>query len=331
MTAGERPGEFELIARVFAPLAGEGAFGLTDDAARLTPPPGHDLVLTTDALGSGVHFFPEDPWDAVAQKALRVNLSDLAAKGARPLGYLLALGLPDDWRTEDVEALGLGLSADQQAYGVALLGGDTVRSPERLTLSITAVGAVPSGRMVRRAGARPGDVIVVTGSIGDAAIGLKLRLDPTLSERLGLDDEQRAHLLDRYLLPRPRLAVAEAVVAHALASMDVSDGLAGDLQKMAAASGVGIAVDATRVPLSPAARAAIEADPALLVTALSGGDDYEVAVAVPQESVAAYVHDCAAAGVEAVVIGMALEGSGVVVVGPDDQPMDLGTGSFAHF
>ncbi len=232
---------------------------------------------------------------------------------------------------EDAEAIGLGLSGDQLAYDVALLGGDTVRSPERLFLSITAVGAVPAGRMVRRAGARPGDVIVVTGTIGDAALGLKLRLDPTLGETLGLTDEQRAHLLDRYLLPRPRLSVAEVLRAHALAAMDISDGLAGDLEKMASASGVGIAVDASRVPLSPAARAAVEADPDLLATVLSGGDDYEIAAAVPQEAVAGFVHDCAAAGVEAVVTGMALEGSGVVVVGPDDQPMDLGTGSFTHF
>lgn len=331
MTTGDRPGEFELIARVFAPLAGEGAFGLRDDAASLIPPPGHDIVLTKDALGAGVHFFPEDPWDAVAQKALRVNLSDLAAKGARPLGYLLALALPDDWRLEDVEALGLGLASDQATYGLSLLGGDTIRSLDRLTLSVTAIGAVPAGRMVRRGGARPGDVIIVTGTIGDAALGLRLRLDPDLADRLALTDEARSYLLQRYLLPRPRTGAAEAVLLHAAGAMDVSDGLAGDLAKMASASGVGIAVDATRVPLSAAARAAVEADPALFLTALAGGDDYEIVAAVPPEAVAGYVNACALAGIETAVIGMALEGSGVIIVGADDQPIDLGPGSYTHF
>ncbi|BBE71554.1 thiamine-phosphate kinase [Oharaeibacter diazotrophicus] len=331
MTGADRPGEFELIARVFAPLAGEGAFGLVDDAAVLTPPPGEDLVLTKDAVVAGVHFFPDDPWDAVAQKALRVNLSDLAAKGARPLGYLLGLGLPDGWRTEDAEALGRGLALDQDAYGLRLLGGDTVRSPERLMLSVTVFGAVPAGRMARRGGATPRDVIVVTGTIGDAALGLKLRLDAGLSGRLGLADADRDHLLDRYLLPRPRSAVAGAVLAHAGGAMDVSDGLVGDLAKMAAASGVAIRLDASRVPLSDAARAAIAADPALLRTALGGGDDYEIAVALDEDDCDAFVDACRDAGVAATPIGRAEAGRGVTVVGTDGAVMDLGAGSYAHF
>lgn len=331
MTDDGRPGEFELIARVFAPLAGEGSHGLVDDAASLAPPAGCDLVLTKDAVVAGIHFFPDDPWDAVARKALRVNLSDLAAKGARPLGYLLALGLPADWRMAEVEALGRGLAADQAEYGIPLLGGDTVATPERLTLSVTAIGAVPAGRMVSRGGARAGDAILVTGTIGDAALGLRLRLDAGLGDRLGLTADQRAHLLDRYLLPRPRSAVATAVLAGANGAMDVSDGLAGDLAKMAAASGVAIRIAADAVPLSDAASAAAAADPDLLAAALTGGDDYEIVAAVPAEAVADFAAACAAAGVTATRIGGAVAGSGVTVHAADGTTLELGRGSYAHF
>lgn len=331
MSGPGRLSEFDLIARVFAPLAGEGSFGLLDDAASFTPPAGMDLVLTKDALAAGVHFFPDDPWDAVARKALRVNLSDLAAKGARPAGYLLALGLPDGWTDADAEAFGRGLAADQALYGVCLAGGDTIRTPERLTVSVTAIGLVPRGRMVRRGGARPGDRIVVTGTIGDAALGLKLRLDADLGARLGLPEADRAHLLDRYLLPRPRVEAVRAVLDHATGAMDISDGLAGDLAKMAAASGVRIAFDAGAVPLSPAARAAVAADPALLAVALTGGDDYEIAAAVPPGSVGAFISALDAAGIPATVIGAASEGAGLSVTASGGEPLDLGAGSYVHF
>lgn len=326
-----RPGEFELIARVFAPLAGEGTFGLVDDAAVYAPPAGEDLVLTKDALAAGVHFFPDDPWDAVARKALRVNLSDLAAKGATPVGYLLALGLPDDWTVEAVDALGAGLRADQDAYGFALFGGDTIRTPERLTLSVTAIGRVPTGRVVRRGGVCPGDVIFATGTIGDAALGLRLRLDPGLGDRLGLDEAHRRHLLERYLLPQPRTAAATAVREHASGAMDVSDGLVGDLAKMAAASGVHIQIEADRVPLSDAARSAVAADPALLRAVLTGGDDYEILAGIPEGQRDMFVADCSAAGIAATAIGRATAGSGVRVNDRAGHALDLGTGSFVHF
>lgn len=331
MADGERLGEFDLIARVFAPLAGEGTFGLTDDAAFLRPKSGRDLVLTKDAVVCGVHFFAEDPWDAVAQKALRVNLSDLAAKGADPVGYLLALGLPAEFSTADVDALGAGLKADQASYGITLFGGDTVKSNDGLILSVTAIGDLPEGMMVRRGGARAGDCIVVTGSIGDAAIGLRLRLDPDLADRLALAPDHSAHLLDRYLLPRPRNAVATAVRELAHGGMDISDGLVGDLAKMAAASGVGIALDADRVPLSPAARAAVAADPALLITALTGGDDYELALAMAPDNATAFIERAGATGLEACVIGEVLPGHGISV-SRHGRPLEgLGTGSYRHF
>jgi thiamine-monophosphate kinase len=350
VTGTGRLGEFELIARVFAPLSGEGAYGLVDDAASLSPPPGQDLVLTKDAIAAGIHFFPDDPWDAVARKALRVNLSDLAAKGAAPLGYLLALGLPQDWTVDQADALGRGLAADQAAFGVTLFGGDTIRSPERLILSVTAIGAVPAGRMIRRGGACPGDVIVVTGTIGDAAIGLRLRLDPTLAERLALSDADRDFLLDRYLLPAPRTAAAPAVLAHASGAMDVSDGLVGDLAKMAAASGVHIQIEMERVPLSAAARAAL-ASPAPVVadevaadgqaeggpglglwaTVLTGGDDYEIAAAVPEGQLDMFLADCSAAGIPATAIGRVTAGQGVRVSDRNGDTVDLGSGSYSHF
>lgn len=331
MTAAGGLGEFELIARVFAPLAADGALGLTDDAAFYRPRPGRDLVLTKDEVVSGVHFFADDPWDAVAKKALRVNLSDLAAKGALPVGYLLALGLPKDFTVEQIDALGAGLAADQAVYGISLYGGDTVRSPAGLTLSVTAIGEVAEGGMIRRGGAQAGDLIVVTGTIGDSALGLALRLDPRLSGRLGLSDAHRDHLLDRYLLPRPRGALAAAVADCASGGMDISDGLVGDLGKMAAASGVAIEIDADRVPLSDATRAAVAADPHLLATALTGGDDYELALSLPEAKVGAFLAAAETAGIGATPIGRVLAGEGISVRGDHPALSALGSGSYRHF
>ena len=172
----DRPGEDDLIARYFAPLAGPAGLGLKDDVALLKPPAGRDLVVTTDALVAGVHFFADDPPDAIARKALRVNLSDLAAKGAEPIGFALNLALPDDWTAEWLAAFAAGLGDDAATYRCPLIGGDTVRTPGPLTLSITALGAVEPGRFAARGGVRPGDRIYVTGTIGDAALGLRLRL-----------------------------------------------------------------------------------------------------------------------------------------------------------
>eukprot|EP01037_Dinobryon_pediforme_P022698 gene22698-23934_t len=272
-----RPSEDDLIARYFRPLATDpGAFRLGDDCATLSPPPGHDLVLKADAVAEGIHFFSDDPWRAVAQKALRVNLSDLAAKGARPLGYLLSLALPRDWTEPKLADFAQGLAEDQSEFGIPLMGGDTIRSPDGLMVSITVLGLVPQGRMARRGGARAGDRIYVSGTIGDAALGLQLRLDPALAQRLSLSKSQSDHLLTRYLLPQPRQALAQAVLAHAHGAMDVSDGLVLDLTRMTRVSAVRARLDVRRVPLSDAARTAIAADPALLEAALTGGDDYEL-------------------------------------------------------
>ena len=232
--------EDRLIARYFQPIATHpGALGLSDDAAFIKPPPGCDLVLKTDAIIGGVHFFAEDAADGVARKALRVNLSDLAAKGAKPLGFLLSLALPKETGDGWLAGFAQGLREDAVAFGCPLFGGDTDRTPGPITISIAMFGSVPEGTMVRRAGAKPGDRVFVSGTIGDAALGLVLRKGADWK----LTDAQRQHLLSRYLLPQPRNALAEAVRTHASAAMDVSDGLAGDFAKLCRVSQVAAEID----------------------------------------------------------------------------------------
>jgi thiamine-monophosphate kinase len=301
------PGEFELIADFFAPLAGEGAFKLLDDAACLDVPPGESLVITKDMLVEGVHFFADDSPGSIARKALGVNLSDLAAKGARPLGFLLGFGRTAlqtrDWCKDFTR--GLGILAGEA--GCPLFGGDTVNAP-RLTLSVTAYGIVPRGRMVPRQGGKPGDIVYVSGTIGDAALGLKLRLGPEAHWAKALDEAQRAHLIDRYLHPRPRLALASLLRAHASAAMDVSDGLVGDCDKLA--SDLGGRLDIARVPLSAAAKVAIAAEPSLLDIVLTGGDDYEILCIVPPDHACDFVAEARSAGVEVTKIGVLGEAGG---------------------
>ncbi|HQS10779.1 MAG TPA: thiamine-phosphate kinase [Xanthobacteraceae bacterium] len=332
MVADGGSGEDEFIGRFFRPIATDAAArGLLDDAAILTPPADCDLVLTKDAVVAGVHFFPDDPPASIARKVMRVNLSDLAAKGARPLGALLALALPRDVTGAWMEAFSAGLGADADLYGCPILGGDTVRTPGPLTLSITAFGAVPRGRFVPRTGARPDQAIVVSGTIGDAALGLQWRLDPARPGFAALDPAHIAHLADRYLHPQPRLALAGALRDHAAAGMDVSDGLVGDVAKMLSASGCGGRIFAARVPLSLAARAAISAEPALFATALTGGDDYEIAATLPLAEVEAFLAAAREAGIPCTVIGETRAEGGLDLLGPDGTHIVLDQLSFSHF
>ena len=296
--------EDKLIARYFRPLAKHpGAFKLADDAAAMTPPAGCDLVLKTDGLIAGVHFFPDDPPEGVAKKALRVNLSDLAAKGAAPLGFLLSIALPKDVREDWLAGFAGGLGADADTYHCPLLGGDTDSTPGPITIYITALGTLPHGSMVRRNGAKPGDHIFVSGTIGDAALGLLVRRDPTAATNWKLDDAMRDHLVARYRLPQPRTGLADAVRAHASAAMDVSDGLAGDLAKLCRASGISAEIEASDVPLSPAAAQALAAAPALIEPILTGGEDYEILCAVAPGAIAAFRAAAAQAGVPVADIG----------------------------
>jgi thiamine-monophosphate kinase len=323
-----RPGEDDLIARYFAPLAAPAGLGLQDDVALLRPPAGRDLVVTTDAVVAGVHFFADDPADAIARKALRVNLSDLAAKGAEPIGFVLDLALPGDWTTAWLAAFAAGLGEDAALYGCPLIGGDTVKTPGPLTVAITALGAVEPGRLPARGGVTPGDRLYVTGAIGDAALGLRLRLGQGPS----LDEASRRYLLDRYLLPQPRTALAPAMARHARAGMDVSDGFVGDLTKMLRVSGVTARVELGRLPLSPAAELAIAADPTLFEIAATGGDDYELLAAVAPAESADFEIAAARAGVVATFIGEALAGAGSPhFVGRDGHEAVFASGSFSHF
>jgi thiamine-monophosphate kinase len=333
MTSDGRPDEDGLIARYFRPLAtAPGADRLLDDAATYHAPPGFEQVLTTDAVVEGVHFFAEDAPGAVARKALRVNLSDLAAKGAAPAGYLLTIALNEDWSEDWLSAFCAGLAADQAEFGISLYGGDTVRTPGPLFVSVTAFGLTPEGRVPRRTKARAGQKLYVTGTIGDAALGLKIRLDDAVRTRWGLNAADAEHLVQRYLLPQPRVGAAALVAEYASAAMDISDGLAGDLARLCAASDTGAVLDAARVPLSPAARKAVEADPAALTAVLTGGDDYEILAAVDAGKTAAFEAAAAAAGMAFTEIGdVVAPFAGRVRVERGGLPLVLDRLAFRHF
>jgi thiamine-monophosphate kinase len=299
--------EDTLIARYFRPLATDpGAFDLTDDAATLRSS-ADDLVVTTDAIVEGVHFLAGDPPDTIARKALRVNLSDLAAKGATPAGFVLTLALraPDDaWLT----AFARGLGEDASQFGCPLLGGDTVSTPGPLMISITAFGRVPPGKMVRRKGAKAGDRVVVSGTIGDAALGLDL-LKGGAAAALGSDE--REMLIGRYRVPQPRVALAQAVRDYASAAMDVSDGLAGDLAKLCAASDVSAAIDAQSIPLSGPAQSLLGRGAVGIESILSGGDDYEILCTIPENRFEAFAQATSLAGVPVTSIGTIIAGIAV--------------------
>ena len=262
--------EFRFIARHFRPLAGPAALDLADDAAVLSPSPGTDLVLAADAMVEGVHFLPTDPPCDLGRKLLRCNLSDLAAMGAEPVGYLLTLCVPPGRDDRFFADFSRGLAQDQAEYGIALLGGDTTSTQGAFSMSLTVVGQVPAGTAVRRSGARPGDALFVTGTVGDGALGL-LALQGMLADPDG-------YLANRYHLPRPRTGLS--IRGLATAAIDVSDGLLQDAMHLCRASGVSLDIECAAIPLSQQARAAGAHH---LETCLSGGDDYELLIACPDD------------------------------------------------
>ena len=265
------PSEFDLIAKLFAPLAtAPGAFGLTDDVALVAPRAGCELVVTTDTIVSGIDFFPSDPALTVAKKALRVNLSDLAAKGAEPSGYLLTLQIPDGTEPRYLEEFAEGLRQDQNRFGLSLLGGDMSSTPGPLSVSITAFGHVPEGKMIRRSGARAGDLVFVTGTVGDSAGGLALLTGEA-------QPEFREQLIARYRVPEPPVEFGPMLRGLASAALDVSDGLIADLGHIAEASGVRIVVEAECIPRSPQLAALWGNGEDAIVRAATAGDDYEIA------------------------------------------------------
>ena len=313
--------EFDLIARHFAPLASgaPGAFGLTDDAALVEVGPGRRLVVTKDMVVAGVHFLADDPADLIARKLLRVNLSDLAAMGAAPRAYLLAIALPRDADDGWIASFAAGLGVDQAEFGVHLIGGDTVTTDGPLTASITALGEVEGDHALRRAGARPDDTIYVSGTLGDAALGLLARRG-ALSD---LDADARAWLIDRYRLPRPRVDLGQRLQGVASAVIDISDGLVADLGHICTQSGVGAELEAARVPLSPAARSALDANPELMASVLTGGDDYELLFTASSV-------DGLTADPPITAIGRIIDGTGVRVLDSEGAPMTFPSAGYRH-
>jgi thiamine-monophosphate kinase len=326
-------GEDRLIAKYFKPLAtAPGALGLTDDAASYTPPDGHDLVLTTDAIVSGIHFLPDDPPETIARKALRVNLSDLAAKGAHPAGCLLTLAMPEGTGHGWLHPFVSGLQSDCDLFACPLYGGDTVRTEGPLWVSITAFGTLPRGTMVKRAGAKPGDIVIVTGTIGDGALGLRLLQKPDLIERWMLNGDEAAHLAGRYRVPQPRTAMADAVRTLASAAMDMSDGLLGDLTKLCDVSSVSARIEVARLPLSSAAATVLDADAGMIEAIATGGDDYEILAIVPADRVAAFHDRARIASVPVTEIGAIVEDRDPVqLIDANGKGLTFARGSFSHF
>nr|WP_295833879.1 thiamine-phosphate kinase [uncultured Azospirillum sp.] len=332
MTSQSRPlGEFGRIARFFKPLAAgfPGARGLRDDAAVFGVPEGRELVVTTDAMVAGVHFFPDDAPADIAAKLMRSNLSDLAAMGAEPLAYTLVTALPRGLDESWLEAFAAGLGEDQRQFGIALAGGDSVSTSGPITLSVTAFGLVPTGRALPRWGGQPGDRVFVTGSIGDAALGLEIaygRLDVP-------DEETRAHLLRRMRRPDPRMSVGPRLIGLASGAMDVSDGLVADLGHLCEESGCAALLRADAVPLSDAARGAIDGDPVRLALAITGGDDYELLFTAPpaaRDALAALAAEC---GVAITEIGELRPGTPgeVTVMDVFGAPLPLTRRGWDHF
>jgi thiamine-monophosphate kinase len=301
--AGRRLGQFELIARYFAPLAKgfPGAGDLKSDNAFLPADARHDLVVKTDTIVAGVHFLPDERPEIVAAKALRVCLSDLAAGGATPYAYQLALALDPAWTQRWIAAFARGLGADQRRYGVVLCGGDTVATPGPLTVTITAFGHVARGKGLSRSGARRGDELWVSGTIGDAAIGLLAAGGRLASPALE----------NRYRRPRPRTTLGPLLVGIANATADVSDGLLADAGHIAEASHLALVIERDRVPLSREARRILRAEPSLWANVLGGGDDYELVMAVPARRRSALLKAARTARIEVSPIGSFAAGRGV--------------------
>ena len=316
-----RSDEFTLIERFFQPLAGEGAFGLVDDAAQIEPVAGFDQVITSDMIASGIHFLPDDPPETIARKALRVNLSDLASKGADPLGYILNIALgpevDDDW----LAGFSGGLADDQKKYGIHMLGGDTISTHAACLIAITAIGLVPAGRMVHRFTACAGDALYISGYIGGATVGLDLLVDP-VSPYHALDAATKRSCISRYRVPEPRVELNEVLRTHARAAMDISDGLVGDADKMAAASGCTGEMVFEDIPLQPGLREQARAGRgAALIT---GGDDFEILAAVAPEAEKDFVQAALAKDIPVSRIGRLVQGEGPVQVMQAGRSMALG-------
>jgi thiamine-monophosphate kinase len=325
-------GEFELIERFFRrpaearrAMRGDVPLGIGDDAAVLSLPPGRELVAALDTLVEGRHFVRGSPPESIAHRALAVNLSDLAAMGAEPAWFLLSLTLPEADESF-LERFARGLFNLAEQYGVALVGGDTTAGP--LAVAVQALGSIEPGTALTRSGGSPGDLVYVSGTPGDAAGGLKLVLDAASGRHLDL--VHRRWLSDRFHFPTPRVALGRALRGIASACVDVSDGLAADAGRMARFSGCGLAIDATRVPVSAALVAMAGDERNARRIALTGGEDCELCFTVPPDRVAAL--DALLDNVKCPVtcIG-ALTGDGRLWVGERGVALDIDASGYDHF
>jgi thiamine-monophosphate kinase len=319
--------EFERIRRFFAPLAGPGGLDLADDAALVDCPAGQRLVVTTDAIVCGVHFLPQDPPDLVGKKLLRVNLSDLAAMAARPLHYLLTTALPVSLGEEWLAGFAKGLGEDQKRFAVDLLGGDSVMTKGPAVLSLTAIGAAEAAMEVRRSGARPGDQVWVSGTIGDAFLGLGVMrgIHPELTA------EHCAALIARYQVPEPRTALGPELGRIAHAMIDISDGLLADLGHICETSNVGAVVELMALPLSAAAQTVVAAKPQLREQLAAGGDDYELLFTAAEDAAPTVAALSAELRLPIAPIGRIEPGSGVRLVDADGRTLAVETAGYRHF
>lgn len=325
--------EEAIIQGYLAPLAAgaPGAHGLKDDCATIAPSAGCELVLKTDAIAEGVHFLATDAPRDIGWKALAVNVSDLAAKGARPVGYLMSLAFPEAPTTSWMAEFAAGLREAQDAFGMHLLGGDTDRRPGPISITPMVIGEVPLGRMVPRAAARPGDLVCVSGTLGDSGLGLALQRDAGLVTKWLLDSASADHLRRRFLRPTPRIGLAPALLGHAQASMDLSDGLMKDLGRMCRASGVGAVVESEAMPASHAFARVAQIDPAAAAQSRFAGDDYEVLTAVAPERFAAFQSVAAAAGIPVTRIGQFTSVRDVTLRDAAGAAIEIGTTGWDHF
>jgi len=330
MTADfDRSGEFEVIKKIFSPLSmsAPGAFGLTDDAAVMSVEAGFELVITKDAMVAGVHFLEDDKPENIARKLLRTNLSDIAAMGAKPLSYLLATAWTDDCNQDWIARFANGLVLDQKKYGVSLLGGDTVKTPGPLTLSLTLIGKVPSGQSLRRNGAKVGDLLCVSGTIGDAALGLMV----ARQELKSISEINAKFLLNRYLLPDPRVSLGPALVGLANGCLDISDGLLADIGHIVAQSKTGAIIHRSEIPLSKAAIAAVDMRPELWKQILGGGDDYELAFTLPRKNLTETLKKAESQGVKVTVIGEITHEPEMKILDDDGIELQVNSTGWAHF
>lgn len=325
--------EADIIDRYLRPLSAgfAGAFDLIDDCAAIAVPDGEELVMSMDAVAEGVHFLADDGAADIAWKALAVNVSDIAAKGATPVAYLMALAFPEAPTHRWLAEFSRGLAEAQASFGIALAGGDTDRRPGPLSITITAMGTLPAGRGLLRSDAHPGDLLFVSGTLGDAALGLRLRQDPGRQAAWGLSPDRATMLANAYLRPQPRLGLGDALRRFASASMDLSDGLAKDLTRLCRASSVGVAVSTADLPLSPAAAAAVRSDPRCWQSVVAGGDDYEILAAVPSTLAGDFRAAAADGGVMVTEIGVLDGGDNVLIAGLDGAPLKLEATGWDHF